>query len=79
MHPAWLRCERAAISRYANPFAPCQTGASTPKNANLFLREPLNEALKKLQQLVAGGRVHSLLANKKIFYTTNKPANQCLN
>ena len=43
------------------------------------LRLHLNEALKKLQQLVASGRVHTLLANKKIFYATNKPANQCLN
>jgi hypothetical protein len=28
------------ISRYAGAFAPCQAGASTLKNANLFLREP---------------------------------------
>jgi wyosine [tRNA(Phe)-imidazoG37] synthetase (radical SAM superfamily) len=35
------------------------------------LRMHVNEALKKLQQLVAAGQVHTLSANKKIFYTTN--------
>ncbi|MFW9847420.1 MAG: hypothetical protein ACFFD6_11770 [Candidatus Thorarchaeota archaeon] len=35
MHPTWLRCERAEISRYSCTFAPCQTGASTPENANI--------------------------------------------
>jgi hypothetical protein len=28
------------ISRYYSLLAPCQTGASTPENANLFLRGP---------------------------------------
>jgi hypothetical protein len=32
MHPAWRRC---------------QTGASTPKNVKLFLREPISERLKR--------------------------------
>jgi hypothetical protein len=29
------------MSRYAGAFAPCQPGASTRKNENLILREPL--------------------------------------
>ena len=33
------------ISRYAGAFAPCQAGASIPKNVNLFLSEPLASAL----------------------------------
>jgi hypothetical protein len=41
IHPAWRRCQSAEISRYSSASAPCQTGASTPKNINLFLREPL--------------------------------------
>jgi hypothetical protein len=28
------------ISRYSGAFAPCQAGASTRKNVNLFSREP---------------------------------------
>ena len=40
MHPAWLRYENSEYARYSCDFAPCQPGASTPKIANLFFREP---------------------------------------
>ena len=40
MHPAWLCCQSAEISRYSRASTPCQAGASTPENVNLFLREP---------------------------------------
>jgi len=41
MHPAWLRCENSEYTQYSCAFASCQTGDSTLKIANLFLREPL--------------------------------------
>jgi hypothetical protein len=33
---------KLAISGYGFTFAPCQTGASTLENVNLFLRQPLD-------------------------------------
>ena len=33
--------QKLGISRYSGVFVPCQPGASTPKIANLFSREPL--------------------------------------
>jgi hypothetical protein len=42
MHPVWLRCENSeSAAADACVFAPCPTGATTPINVNLFLREPL--------------------------------------
>jgi hypothetical protein len=40
MHPARLRCENSKYREYSRVFAPCRTGAYTPKSVKLFLREP---------------------------------------
>jgi len=36
MHPAWLRYSSLTYTRYAALVAPCQTGASTPRNGALI-------------------------------------------
>jgi heterodisulfide reductase subunit A2 len=55
------------ISRYSCTFAPCQTGAATLENANLFLREPLSREpgplnLKHQHVAVIGAGVAGLTA-----------------
>jgi hypothetical protein len=46
MHLCLAALRKLEISRYSGAFTPCQTGASTRKNVNLFMREPY--AISKL-------------------------------
>jgi hypothetical protein len=45
MHPARLRCESSeSAAADSCVFAPCQSGASTPKIVNLFFLKPITIA-----------------------------------
>ena len=56
---------KLGISRYSCVFAPCQAGASTPKIANLFFREPLMRLLQPVSRRATAVNFLAILERQK--------------